>query len=572
VTEDGVGDLVLPDPLRPQADELTGSCYELLLLLAEAEAPTPADRSIAEPRVAVQHALRILDRAAGLCPPTWVYHLQRANCLARLGDEPGARAERQRASLRSAGAFDHFHLGLLHHFQGDPAAALPHFERALSLRPGDFWIPYHIAICLLKLGRPAEARAYLSACIGRRPDFPWTYLVRGYALGELREFEAAEADFRAAEGRNLDVPARYALLVNRGRMRVLGGRLEEADADLATAISLLPERHEAYVNRAQVSLARKEWDEAEAQLVEAIRLAPDLAGPYRDRARLRVERGQPAAALGDLDRAIEREASAPGQVAEDRTLRGFLLYRAGRPEDALAAADAALVARPALGMAHRLRAEALTALGRDREASDALDRSLASDTPDADAYRLRGLLRKALGRTAGAVEDFTRALELEPNSSNMRTKRGWAYLLNGLELALEDFDRALAQNPSNSDAHAGRGYALVLLGRDHEGVEAAERAVALAPREPDLLYNAACVYAQAAGKAEGDGGEGDHRSLATHYGDRGLALIRQALDLKPPGQRMSFCRDVILLDPALEPIRGRDEFAQLEADVKRGAP
>jgi tetratricopeptide (TPR) repeat protein/tRNA A-37 threonylcarbamoyl transferase component Bud32 len=573
VTEDGTEAPNLSHwYLRQRANEITGGCYELLLLLAEAEAPTPADRSIEEPRAGVQRALRILDRAAALGRPTWVYHLQRANYLARLGDEPGARAERRRASGRSAGAFDHFHLGMLHHSQGDPAAALPHFERALGLRPGDFWASYHIAICLLKLGRPAEARAYLTACIGQRPDFLWSYLVRGYTLGELGEFEAAEADFHAAEGLNPDTPARYALLVNRGRTRVLGGQLEDAHADLLTAISLLPERHEAYVNRAQVYRAQKQWDEAEAQLNQAIRLAPDLAGPYRDRARLRVERGRPAAALSDLDRAIEHEASVPGQVAEDRTLRGLLLYRSGRPADALAAADAALVARPELGMAHRLRAEALTALGRDQEASDALDRSLASDAPDADAYRLRGLLRKALGRTAAAVEDFTRALEHEPNSSNMRTKRGWAYLLNGLDLALEDFDRAIAQNPSNSDAHAGRGYALVQLGRSREGVEAAERAVELAPREPDLLYNAACVYAQAAGKAQADRGVGDHQALTERYGQRSLELIRKALDRKPAVGRAPYWREVIAPDLALNPIRRLDGFVRLEAEYGRATP
>ncbi|HEX8200508.1 MAG TPA: tetratricopeptide repeat protein, partial [Isosphaeraceae bacterium] len=573
MTDDGAGGPVLSHPdLRARAETITAGGSEMLLLLAEAEAPTPADRSAGADPDRLRHALRILDHAAELGGPTWAYRLQRAHLLARLGDETGARAERREAERLPAGAFDHFLVGLVHHFRGDPAAALPHFEQASRRRPGDFWPQYHVALCLLKLDRPAEAEAHLTACISRRPDFPATYLVRGYALGERGAFEAAEADFRTAEGMTLDGQARYGLLVNRGRMRVLSGRFDEAHADLEAAIELLPGRHEAYVNRAQAYRAQKKWDEARAQLDRATGLAPDLAGAYRDRARVAIERGEPAAALPDLEEAIRREAGQPRQVAEDQTDRGLILFRAERYGDALAAFDAALVARPELAQAHRLRAEALMELGRDREAVAALDRSLSRGLPDADAYRLRGLLRQALGQAADAVTDFTRALEMEPDSSNMRTKRAWAYLLDGRDLALQDFDRAIALNPENCDAHAGRGYALVLLGRHREGIEAAERAIRLAPREPDILYNAACVLAQAAGAARANGDAEDHGAQAARSGDRGLALIRQALDLKPPGQRSAFWRDVIARDPALDPIRRLEGFARLEAEYGQPSP
>jgi tetratricopeptide (TPR) repeat protein/tRNA A-37 threonylcarbamoyl transferase component Bud32 len=566
VTEDGAGGPVLAHPyLVEREEELASGCYELLLMLAEAEAPTPVDRAAGEPRDRVQRALRILDRAARLGRTTLVYHWQRADLLARLGDEPGARDERRRASLQSVSPFDQFLLGMLHHLQGDPATALPYFESALGRRPEDFWAQYHAAICLLKLDRPAEARAHLTACISRRPDFLGCYLVRGYALGELGQVDAAEADFRTAEGLGPDPQALYGLLVNRGRLRILTGRIAEAHADLEAAIALLPGRHEAYLNRAQAYRAQSKWDEALIQLDRAIRLAPDLAAPYRDRARLRIERGEPTAALDDLEQAIRRETAQPRQAAEDFTDRGLILFRAERYAEALSQFDGALVVQPGLPLAHRLRADALVKLGRELEAIEALDRSLVSGPPDADAYRLRGLLRKSLGQTAGAVEDFTRALEIGPDSSNMRTKRGWAYLLDGRGLALQDFDRAIALNPTNSDAHAGRGYALVILGRTGEGIEAAERAIGFAPRVPDLLYNAACVFAQAAGQTEAAGDAGDHQPLAARYGDRSLDLIGEALDLKPLGGRASFWRDVIARDPALDPIRRLDRFARLEA-------
>ena len=48
---------------------------------------------------------------------------------------------------------------------------------------------------------------------------------------------------------------------------------------------------------------------------------------------------------------------------------------------------------------------------------DAVERAAARKADLADAYRARGLARRLLGNYAGAVDDYTRALELEPDSS-----------------------------------------------------------------------------------------------------------------------------------------------------------
>src|SRR5262249_53423157 len=63
---------------RQKAEVLSGA-YELLWPLAEGAAQEPGPP-------AARLALRDLDRAAGLGPPTRTYHLRRARYLARLGD------------------------------------------------------------------------------------------------------------------------------------------------------------------------------------------------------------------------------------------------------------------------------------------------------------------------------------------------------------------------------------------------------------------------------------------------------------------------------------------------------
>ena len=130
--------------------------------------------------------------------------------------------------------------------------------------------------------------------------------------------------------------------------------------------------------------------------------------------------------------------------------------------------------------------------------------------------------------------------------------------------------RSLHQTRESGDAHAGRGYALVLLGREPEGGEAAEQAVRCAPREPDMIYNAACVYAQAAGRAATDRRAGDNPPAASRYDARGLELLRAALELKPPGDRASFWRDVVARDAALDPLRRLEGFDRLR--IEFGGP
>src|SRR5207245_2674833 len=88
VNDDGAGPPRMPAPyFRDQErQEILTSCYELLLLRAEAVARPLSEAENA--REQARRALGILDRAHRLLGrPTQTYHLQRAGCLARLADD-----------------------------------------------------------------------------------------------------------------------------------------------------------------------------------------------------------------------------------------------------------------------------------------------------------------------------------------------------------------------------------------------------------------------------------------------------------------------------------------------------
>jgi hypothetical protein len=93
--------------------DVTGSCYELLLVLSQAVGqPLPA----ASPEDKKQRAaagLRILDHAARLGPPTRAFHLQRAHLLTQYGDSAQATDEQRKAEgLRPATASDWYLTGV----------------------------------------------------------------------------------------------------------------------------------------------------------------------------------------------------------------------------------------------------------------------------------------------------------------------------------------------------------------------------------------------------------------------------------------------------------------------------
>jgi eukaryotic-like serine/threonine-protein kinase len=533
----------LDPPLSPDEEaEIIPGCYELLLVLADALAQPLPSRVPGDHRGRVVRALRILDRAAGLRPPTRAYHLRRSRFLASLGDEPAAMREKERAaSLQPDGAIDYFLAGvdsfLGSEGRSEPGAlarAIDSFDHTLRLQPGHFWAGYYLAVCNLNSGRPDLAKAYLTTCLSRRPDFVWLYLLRGFALGKLREFPAAEADFQKASELGPNDDARYALLVNRAAIRFHQAKFAAAAVDLDRAIALKPDGYRAHLNLALLLKERKKYDEAVAELDRAVRLGP------------------PAQVLADI-----------------RDERAQVLLLGGRYDEAARACDEILSTRPGDAEAHGVRAAALLELGDYGEAARSFDRYLArGGAPVPYAYRGRGLARMKLGDYEGALDDYTRALQFKPDG-DLRAHRGWAYFFAGApRLALRDFDEAVRLNPENGDAYVGRGLARVTLGLHREAVADAEEALRRAPLPPEMLHNVACIFAQAVGRVESEYDHSDRDSLASRYRGQAVATIRRALDRLPASRRGPFWRETVLPDSYLDPIRRSPEFRELEGRVK----
>jgi tetratricopeptide (TPR) repeat protein len=551
-----------------QRKEIEQGCYELLLVLAEAE-----------PRA--EAGLRRLDQAAHLRPtPTRAYHLRRAACLTKLGDPAAAKRERREADkLQPSTAFDHFLIGQESYRRGDPITALRHFAAALQLEPDHFWAQCLSAICWLQLERPADAIAGLTACLKAQPGFAWLLILRGYASSKLLESargqeaemfaDAAASDYRRAEkllDQRPNVDLRFSLLVNRGLLGLQRLDYEKAASDLHAAIKL-KDQYEGYALLARVYQKQGEPDLAIEQLGKAIERRPDLAGLYRSRADVELRRGrltreQRIRALGDLEQAIRLEKPGSRGLASDQTKRAQLLATEGREAEALAACDAAIAVVPEHEEAHRLRIRLLLNLKRHQEAAASCGALLAAGKASAVLYELRGLARTELKEYGRAIEDFTQALARTPESAPLLRKRGWLYLLSDApRLALGDFDEAIRLEPSESDAYNGRGSARVRLGQHREAVADAERATAAGPAAatPRVYYTGARIYAQASivAAVEVRKKGQDTAALVDRYQDRAAWLLNEALRRIPSEKREAFWRDTVQADPALKALRRR---------------
>jgi tetratricopeptide (TPR) repeat protein len=590
-----------------QIDEIAAKCYEVLLLWAMAEAPQQPARGAGD-QSGTRRALRLLDLAAALgeayhLPTTRTFHQRRADYLALLGDNDGARAARALAKRQKPEtALDLCFTALDCYLQNNFAQAVAACERVQALAPEHFWAWYLQALCHLNTRQWGEAKAELSACLSRQPELFWPWLLRATARSVLGEWEAAEDDFAQALRRAADPLERWAARTNRGAMWVGRQRWSEAVTDLREAIAERCDAYEGYVNLAQAYRGRgvlaqsaagastvgllgsapgqgplmaasalvpgrtQDLDAAVAELDRALALRRDDARLYATRARLQLDRGDRAAAQRDFKQAIAHEprGSTSERLVSAYVELGHLQHLARDYEAALTSLQAALRLRPDYAPALRQCAETHLALKHYREAGEALDRYLLSGPPAPEVYLARGLIHAQLGQYAEAVAAYNRAQELRPGANTL-SFRGWAYLkLDAARPALADFQAALRLQPGHTDALAGLGRARVRAGQLAAAVEDAE--ASLRPGRPTapLLLNAACVYALAVGRLEAyTGGRGSGAGTAYLYQERAVELLRAALDQFREGQRRAYWRENIEHERDLVPIHGCTSYRAL---------
>ena len=562
----GLALYALDRPARLEA-EVRAGCYELLLVLAEALAqPLSGEDAAAQAR----KALAELDRAAALGrDATHAYHRRRARYLRGAGRvRDAAAAEAAATRTPPVTALDFFLVGDEHARRDQLDDAIRSFERVLRVRPDHAWAQYFLALCQLRQHRPAEARAHLTACMGRlgKRGFLWVHLLRGFASSELKDVAAAEEDYRAALKQHPSGPVLYGLHVNRGTMFLQQKKFAAAADDFRRAITLRPDFFQAHVNLAELCRQQGQPEEALVHLGRAIVRKPDLPALYRERARLLRTLGRRTEALRELDRSLQCAKNSPADRARAYAQRGWLLLIEKRYTEAVAACDEALAARRDRADPHHCRAEALLGLRRYADAAESYGHYLRfqNGQPRPEVHRKRGLALAKTGDYPSALDDLTQALAGKPDDAELYAGRGWVYLVcQSPRLALHDFEQALALTRT-ADALNGRGFARAQLGQAREALADAEAALRHEPPTSRTLYNAARIFARA---PEADEGKATRPgAFRNHCHERALDLLGQSLARQSAGAGRAFWKSYVETDRALDSLRHRPAFARLRRE------
>lgn len=177
-----------------------------------------------------------------------------------------------------------------------------------------------------------------------------------------------------------------------------------------------------------------------------------------------------------------------------RIMEARLLLEEGRPEQALALANANAAAGDARAM--RALADMYASLDRLDEAEPIYSALLAADEANWMLHFARGAVRERLGRWDEAEGDLRRALELSPDQPEVLNYLGYTWVDRGenLEEGLAMIRRAVELRPNSAAIIDSLGWAYFRLGDYQQAQLFLERAVELEPGSATLNDHLGDVY------------------------------------------------------------------------------
>lgn len=598
-------------------DVLSEGTFELLLTAAEMEWWLARSGSDDERVAAAERSLNWIARAKTLGITSQAVLAREASYLQEAGrPEDAQRVFAEAKKIQPETALDYYLLAENLRVRGRFEEALGFYLKAQQLSPGHYWVQHFLGLCYRNLGQHAAAASSFSSCIARRPDYAWAYVLRGICSAELGQFENAEADFDQAE--RLD-PNLFSVFVSRGVVLLTRGMFDQALKNLERARELKPDAGKPLVNIAAAYWALAEelqkqdavsdqpidasgqsdleltqrtqtlYDKALAALDQAADSgAGNHPGLHQLRGQIFERRGQTEAALVSYRRHLE--------VDTDATRRAFTLKRIARVhslrsqhEDAVQCLEEAYRLRPSDSNTVLRLAEAQLQLRDDQKAVDRYSQFLSMVNGEIEksvssphlVYNGIATAFHGMRRKFEAVDYYTLSLMFERRQAVPLTKRAWAFLEDGVDLAIRDFETARELSPENPDTLIGLASAYQRKGRWEDASRELERAHPLAraqaaeigPRAFALFHNAATVYAARIDAILDDTqAENEQKILqARELSTKAVTLLREAFDVaRSDSTMLRAMLTAMQNDEALESVRRSaayrkfvDELSQL---------
>ncbi len=501
-------------------------------------------------------------RAVALCDLALRFTEPKGPWLALRAHYQGARPAETAFSpgddpVRESSARACFQWSLLSKIQGDREKSLAWLERAVQLRPDQYWYQFDLAYHYDLAGRVESALVHYGAAIALRPESPWVllnrahlywsqrgawdralrdlnraielasdrdateiHLERGRVFQRVGDYSGARAAYDRVLASSPNTRAGRVARLNRAKLEADSGATGRAMAEYNTLLAEDPADAPARLGRALLTLRLEQAGLAEEDLTLLLQETPSRAERARVlayRASARLAQGQPAQALADAEESFRLDPRPSRQRLAQRAR-----LAAGQALDLTSVSPEDLVNQwPALGKtmddelrfalqqlrfqaigtdanaftALRTRAVLLSALGEHRAAEREASRAVALVPLSPAVFLLRARIRRHRGDQAGARKDLARGLQLEPADAPLLLLRGLMALEEGhAESALLDADHAANVGPSER-VHVLQANALFALGRYQEAIDAWTQVLSQDPEEAPAFLERARAFA-----------------------------------------------------------------------------
>ncbi|MFD9946233.1 tetratricopeptide repeat protein [Nonomuraea sp. NPDC059023] len=473
-------------------------------------------------------ALRLLDRSLELDPEDAAAHAARGKILHGL-----KRVQEADAAFRRALEIDPFDPRALTKLTEFWLPELPvadvtdlreAVEQAIERTPDDIPLRWAYSEILSVQEQAKDARDVARHITRMPPRDAEDHRLLGLAYSKLEEREAAVAAFRAG----IELAPGYAdLHAHLGVELGLADRREEAERELAKAVELNEDYPFARARLGNALLALGRFEEAEPHLRRAIELWPGVSDPLLDLAEVLRMTRRPEEGLELAEQAVRLQPSAFAIGS-----RGQLYYTLQRLEEARKDLERAIEIDPELSWARGTLAEVYRMTGELDDAIAHATRAIPQSDDSRWLLSVRGAAKFAQGHYAEAEADLREAAELRHPAEpvdllalvmlrNTLQRLGRAEeavrLLRGhamtgtvvsreadpqvvvhysealqydgrLDEAREVLHQAVRVWPDDPEIHSAQAWLEAATGRYEAALEAAGRAVELAPGNAERLY------------------------------------------------------------------------------------
>jgi tetratricopeptide (TPR) repeat protein len=434
--------------------------------------------------------------------------LQRADNYFNAGDYEKAKVEYLnllRVENQSPRALQQ--LGLIWMKQGAPLRGVPFLLKVRELAPDNIEARSQLAVALMALGDPAEARKEALAVLKRDPANSDAIVILADASSTKEEITAAEQQLEKFTNKNTAAfhLAQASLARSKADMSMeadelqqavraepksarahlalgyayqIRGNPDHAGPELKIASELAPPRSEERIRYPEFEAGNGHQTEAKTALQAIAKETPDYLPVWQDLAKLAVAEGQYDQALSLLENLFSRNPEDP----DARLLEAQVWLAKGDPAKATTIADRVNTNYPNNALIKYMLARTYIASKNPLQAETALQQAISIKPDFPEAVLLLADLSLQSGKPQNVIGLLEDLLKKHPDLAQARA------LLANAHRAMGQMDKAAAvireqteMAPNSYDAYVAYGFILRQENRNDEARVAFEKASELNP-------------------------------------------------------------------------------------------